>query len=223
MQVYHYDEETKEFLYEEEAFIDPLETELKGENVYLLPANATFEKPLEKEEGKAVVFDGDTWQLVDDNRGKFTIKDGSIQEIKTLGAVERILTDKEVEKINKGELIIDGSDLREKNVEELQAEVRAVRNSYLEKYVDPKQLVLVWDGLSEEERQLYADYRTYLLDYTELEGWYLQNPKTLDEWKQSFEVITQEPSETAENEEENPVEEIGTDQVSEQVTEQVSD
>ena len=77
----------------------------------------------------------------------------------------------------------------EKPIEELQAEVRVVRNSYLEKYVDPKQLVLVWDGLSEDERQLYADYRTYLLDYTEFESWYLRNPMTFDEWKVVVENI----------------------------------
>lgn len=64
--------------------------------------------------------------------------------------------------------------------------VRAVRNSYLEKYIDPKQLVMVWNGLSEGERQFYADYRTYLLDYTKFDGWYLQNPMTLDEWKQIY-------------------------------------
>ena len=63
MLVYYYDEETKEFLYSEEAPLDPLETELKGEEVYLLPANATFDEPLEKEEGKVVVFDGKKWTL----------------------------------------------------------------------------------------------------------------------------------------------------------------
>lgn len=61
MLVYCYDEETKEFSYEEEAHIDPLETELKGENVYLLPANATFEKPLEAKEGFRIVFDN-SWK-----------------------------------------------------------------------------------------------------------------------------------------------------------------
>ena len=73
----------------------------------------------------------------------------------------------------------------EPSVEELQAEVRAVRNSYLEKYVDPKQLVMVWDSLSADDKKLYADYRQYLLDYPQTEGWYLQNPMTLDEWKES--------------------------------------
>ena len=61
MLVYYYDEETKEFLYSEEAPLDPLETELKGENVYLLPANATFDEPLEPKEGYKVVFDG-SWK-----------------------------------------------------------------------------------------------------------------------------------------------------------------
>ena len=75
----------------------------------------------------------------------------------------------------------------EKPVEEKEAEVRAVRNRYLEKYVDPKQLVMVWNSLTAEEQELYKDYRQYLLDYPQTEGWYLQNPMTFDEWKESVE------------------------------------
>lgn len=86
--------------------------------------------------------------------------------------------------------VIDGEyvivAIPEPTVEELQAEVRAVRNSYLETYVDPKQLVMVWDSLSADDKKLYADYRQYLLDYTEQEDWYLQNPMTLDEWKNTL-------------------------------------
>lgn len=67
--------------------------------------------------------------------------------------------------------------------EEKQAEVRAIRNSYLEKYVDPKQLVLVWNSLTEDEQKEYTDYRQYLLDYPETEGWYESNPLTFEEWK----------------------------------------
>lgn len=63
-------------------------------------------------------------------------------------------------------------------------EVRAVRNSYLEKYVDPKQLVLVWNSLTEDEQKEYMDYRQYLLDYPETEGWWEHSPMTLEEWKQ---------------------------------------
>ena len=100
-------------------------------------------------------------------------------------------------------------------------DVRAVRNSYLEKYVDPKQLVMVWDGLSEDERQLYANYRTYLLEYTELEDWYLNYPMIYDEWLtvgiDEPEVITPEANETATNEEENAGEVITPTDESEQV------
>ena len=92
---------------------------------------------------------------------------------------------------NNGKVIEDKGDyleavnLPEPTVEELQAQVRAVRNSYLETYVDPKQLVMVWNSLTAEEQELYKDYRQYLLDYPQTEGWYEQNPLTFDEWKQS--------------------------------------
>jgi hypothetical protein len=72
----------------------------------------------------------------------------------------------------------------EPTVEELQQRVRAVRNSYLETYVDPVvSNPLRWDDLTEEEKQVYKDYRRYLLDYTENENWWLSNPLTLNEWK----------------------------------------
>ena len=96
------------------------------------------------------------------------------------------MTEMEVEQAYDGSWYVKGF-APEKPVEELQAEVRAVRNRYLEKYVDPKQLVLVWDSLSADDKKLYADYRQYLLDYPQTEGWYEQNPLTLDKWKQSVE------------------------------------
>lgn len=71
----------------------------------------------------------------------------------------------------------------EKAIEQMKSEVRAVRNSYLEEYVDPKQLVLVWDSMNEGRKAQYAGYRQYLLDYPESgEDWYKQNPMTFDEW-----------------------------------------
>ena len=116
----------------------------------------------------------------------FNIGDKLSKENYTQGAIWCNENNAMIEVID-GEYVIIA--IPEPTVEELQAEVRAVRNSYLEKYVDPKQLVLVWDGLSEDERQLYTDYRTYLLDYTENENWYLQNPKTLEEWKNSAKPV----------------------------------
>lgn len=69
MQVYKYDEQTKEYVGTEQALIDPLETELQGKEIYLLPANATFEKP-NLQEGFASVFNGTQWENIEDNRGK---------------------------------------------------------------------------------------------------------------------------------------------------------
>lgn len=68
MQVYKYDEKTKEYIGAEQALIDPLETELQGKTIYLLPANATFEKP-NLQDGFASVFNG-KWENIEDNRGK---------------------------------------------------------------------------------------------------------------------------------------------------------
>lgn len=73
-------------------------------------------------------------------------------------------------------------------IEQKKADVRAVRNQYLEKYVDPKQLVLVWNSLTEDEQKGYTDYRKYLLDYPETDGWYEQNPKTFEEWNQESDL-----------------------------------
>lgn len=68
MQVYKYDELTKEYLGTEQALIDPLESESQGKTIYLLPANATFEKP-NLQEGFASVWNG-KWENIEDNRGK---------------------------------------------------------------------------------------------------------------------------------------------------------
>lgn len=63
MKAYLYDEETKEFISEVNAQIDPLESEIKGETVYLLPANATFKEPLEEKEGFKIIFSNDNdWE-----------------------------------------------------------------------------------------------------------------------------------------------------------------
>lgn len=68
MNVYKYND-NGEYIGTEEALLDPLETELQGENVYLLPANATFIEPPEAQESFARVWNGEAWQEVEDHRG----------------------------------------------------------------------------------------------------------------------------------------------------------
>lgn len=69
MEIYMFDGETKEYIGAEDALLDPLETKKQGKPVYLLPANAVFDRPPIAEGGKAVIFD-DGWKQVVDNRGK---------------------------------------------------------------------------------------------------------------------------------------------------------
>ena len=70
MQTYKYHSEMKEYLYAEEAFLDPLETEQQGKPVYLLPADSTFTAPLDEKEGYAVCWNGSVWEYVEDHRQK---------------------------------------------------------------------------------------------------------------------------------------------------------
>jgi hypothetical protein len=57
MKAYLFDEYTKEYVGEIEAQIDPLESKKDGKDIWLLPANASFELPLEPREGNKIIFD----------------------------------------------------------------------------------------------------------------------------------------------------------------------
>ena len=67
----------------------------------------------------------------------------------------------------------------EKPVEEKEAEVRAVRNQYLEQ--TDKYMITDYP-ITDEERELYRQYRTYLRDYTLTDNWWKVNPLTFEEW-----------------------------------------
>ena len=64
--------------------------------------------------------------------------------------------------------------------DELKAQVRAVRNSYLEQ---TDKFLLADYPIADEERELYKQYRVYLRTYPECIDWYKANPKTYEEWK----------------------------------------
>ena len=67
--VYKYDEKTKEYKSEVNAQLDPLESARAGKDIYLLPANATWDKPTPKD-GCMAVWNGESWNMVEDNRKK---------------------------------------------------------------------------------------------------------------------------------------------------------
>lgn len=68
MRTYKYDHDTKEYLFSEDAFIDPLETEQQGKEVYLLPADSTFTAPLNAKDDYAVCWNGTSWEYIEDHR-----------------------------------------------------------------------------------------------------------------------------------------------------------
>lgn len=68
MQAYKYHPETKEFLYSEQAFLDPLESKVQGRDVWLAPSHSTFTAPLEPKPGYAVCWSGAAWEYKEDHR-----------------------------------------------------------------------------------------------------------------------------------------------------------
>jgi len=71
----------------------------------------------------------------------------------------------------------------ERAIEVKKEQVRAVRNQYLEEYVDPYQLVIRWGSLTEQEQTDLVNYRQYLLDYTSGDSWWENNPMDFETWK----------------------------------------
>lgn len=71
---YSYDPNTYEYIKEEPAILDPLESTQQGREVYLLPANSTFTAPPAAKPGFAIVWGGDSWSHIADFRGKIVWK-----------------------------------------------------------------------------------------------------------------------------------------------------
>ena len=79
-----------------------------------------------------------------------------------------------------GQFVLTSSD---EAIEQKKAEVRAVRNQYLEQ--TDKYMITDYP-ITDEERELYKQYRVYLRTYPECRDWYKANPKTYDEWYASY-------------------------------------
>ena len=75
-----------------------------------------------------------------------------------------------------GQFVLTVSD---EAIEQRKKEVRAVRNQYLEQ--TDKYMIADYP-ITDEERELYKQYRTYLRTYPECRDWYKANPKTFEEW-----------------------------------------
>ena len=68
-------------------------------------------------------------------------------------------------------------------IEQKKAQVRAVRNRFLEQ---TDKYMIVDYPITDEEREQYKAYRVYLRDYTLEDEWWLANPKTFEEWSEQL-------------------------------------
>ena len=75
-----------------------------------------------------------------------------------------------------GEYVLTSSD---EAIEQKKADVRAVRNQYLEQ---TDKFMIVDYPITDDERELYKQYREYLRTYPECRHWYKANPKTYEEF-----------------------------------------
>ena len=75
-----------------------------------------------------------------------------------------------------GQFVLTASD---EAIEQKKAQVRAVRNQYLEQ---TDKFLIADYPITDEERELYKQYRTYLRDYTLSENWWESNPLKFEEW-----------------------------------------
>ena len=88
------------------------------------------------------------------------------------------MSEMEVEQAYDGQWYLKGY-APEKPTEQKEAEIRAVRNQYLEQ--TDKYMITDYP-ITDDERELYRQYRTYLRTYPECRDWYKANPKTYEEW-----------------------------------------
>ena len=64
MKLYHYDPITKVYAGETEARLDPLESKKQGKDIFLIPAYATPEAPVEPKQDELVIMDKGNWVCV---------------------------------------------------------------------------------------------------------------------------------------------------------------
>ena len=83
LKIYLYDN-NNEYIGESITMLDPEETRLQGKEVWLMPPNSTTLKP-ELKKGYAPVWNSETWDYVEDHRGKKGYVGKTVVEIQKLG------------------------------------------------------------------------------------------------------------------------------------------
>ena len=122
MKFYLYDEKTKQFITEQEGYLDPLETKAQGKNVYIVPPFSTTEKPnlTILKDNEILVFKDNKWQVEQEFYvGKIVDCQGE--------RVSKYVTDNDLtfEKCDEGFKIVEKPAPKEKTLDELKEEKHA--------------------------------------------------------------------------------------------------
>ena len=127
MIIYNYDEITKEYIDSCNADLDPEETKRQGKNVYLIPANATTQKPPKAKKNEVAIYNNG-WEIVADYRGLYMVNsDMQPSEVTELGALPEgyaVATEEQAQKILEDDLfyiVQDGQLIENPNYEEQKA------------------------------------------------------------------------------------------------------
>ncbi len=125
MKLYLYDEITKEYVEEIEAYLDPEETKIQGKKVYMYPANATDIEPPTTKEHEIVIFENDNWVIKPDYRGLYQCSADLIATpIDKFGELEEgyiVITEEQYNKILEDNLyyvVLDGELVENPNYEQ---------------------------------------------------------------------------------------------------------
>lgn len=184
MILYKYKNDTKELLGYLEAYLDELETIAQGKEVYVMPPNTTAIKPFKPREGYTVVFKGDKWEEIEDNRGlRVYNKKGEVLVVDELGAIpagysiEKPITLKESREEKLKELRSKYSEALEEKIGKLNVkiceapELRMLLNKYPDEYsvlvykdeeIDREEIELVLKELYIRERLLAKKKREFV-------------------------------------------------------------
>ena len=129
MKFYLYDEKTKQFIKEQEGYLDPLETKAQGKNVYIVPPFSTTEKPnlSNLKDNEILVFNGNKWTVEQEFYvGKIVDCQGE--------RVSKYVTDNGLtfEKCDEGFKIVEKPLPKEKTLDELKEEKHAELKSIMQ-------------------------------------------------------------------------------------------
>ena len=128
MKYYLYDEKTKQYVKEQEGYLDPLETKAQGKNIYIVPPFSTTEKPdlTSLKDNEILVFKGNKWQT----EQEFYV--GKIVDCQS-ERVSKYVTDNDLtfEPCDDGFKIVE-KPVKEKTLEELKEEKHAELKSIMQ-------------------------------------------------------------------------------------------